>query len=189
MITARTVLANILGKTGYWIFGLLTMWEEKGSMPGTLNWFKVGILGFVASAVVSLTLHAEEPKILCYIVARMPVAEITEVNLKPNPTFGADSISVSARAKVIDSSIEGNYISDAYLSLGNDTTRIQILAKDGKFSDTLETLEGRIYVGNLDPCTTGIYIVVTTSMEEIENTYTELIVSEPDSTVKEDSNE
>lgn len=189
MAKAKGWLANLLSKAGGRIFSVLTRCEENGVMPRATRWLRVGVLGVIASLVVSLSLQAEDSNVLCYVVARLPDADISEVGISPSPTNGADSVKVKATAVVFETGLEDNFISGARFRLGRDTLWLDMEAVDGKFDDTLEVIEGNLYVGHLKPETTWIYINVTTSQDGWESEGFQLIVTESDSTGNKDTQE
>ncbi len=181
MAKTRNLLSRLLGKLGDAIFHFLTMIEEKGVMPRAARWIKISTLGIIASLVATLSLQARDPEVTCYIVARIPDVIITEKSVTPDTTKGADSVKVKAQAKVMYSNIKDNFIKDAWLSWDGDTTRFKVKALDGKMDDTLEVLEGTVYVGNLEPGQYSISMLVQTSQDALEASWFYFEVSEPDS--------
>lgn len=181
MAKAQNFLAGVFSRMGRSIFRALSRWEECSFLPGAARCLKLTLLGFFVTLITSLALDAREPEVTCYIAARLPEVVFTDVSVSPNPTKGADSVTLRASAKVFDTSLKDNYISDAWLLRQKDTTRIPVKAVDGRFSDTLEMLEGHLYVGDLDTGLSWISLVVTTSQGELESYWTEFNVSEPDS--------
>lgn len=178
MARTRRFAADILGRAGNRIFSMLSRWEERGRLAGAARWLKLTLLGFFITLITSLALQAREPEVTCYIVARLPEVMFTDVSVSPNPTAGADSVTVKASAKVFDTTLKDNYISGAWLLRQKDTTRILLKALDGGFSDTLEMLEGRVYVGDLDTGLSWISLVVTTSQGALESYFMEFDVSD-----------
>jgi len=189
MAKTRNWLARLLGKAANSVFHFLSRWEERGVMPGTIRRLKVAVLGVVASLVVSLTLNAQEPVVTCYVVARLPEVEITDISVSPNPTAGADSITVTAKTAVTDISPEGSYISGANVLIEGDTASVSIPleAADGKFNEAKEKVQGRISVEAVEPGTTWVSIVATTSEGATEIKSIWLVVTEEDTENREES--
>lgn len=182
MAKTRNILSKLLGGLGNSIFHFLTLLEEKGVMPRAARWVKVSTLGIIASLVFALSLGAEDPGVMCYIVARIPDVIISEKSVTPDTTKGVDSVKVKAQAKVMYSTtVKDNFIKDAWLSWEGDTTRIKVQALDGKMDDTLEVLEGSIYVGNRPDGRNSISMIVETSAGALESSWFYFVVSEPDS--------
>ncbi len=181
MAKTKTFLSGLLGKAGNSVFRFLSRLEEKGFMPRAARWIKISSIGFIASLVVALSLKAEETQVLCYKVARMPEINIYNAAVSPNPTRGSDSVKISATAKVLGPTIKDNFIKDAWLSWKGDTTRIKVSALDGKMNDTLEILEGRLYVGNLANGPNSASLIVETSQGALESYWVSFEVSQPDS--------
>lgn len=168
MARAKGRIANWLGRLGSGIFSVLTRCEENGIMPRATLWLKVGVLGVIASLVISLSSNAQtlqDAQIkMCYAPAPMPELTITETRVSPSPTNGADSVTVKATARVTYPEFDSNFISAAYLQFYSDTTVIPMTAVDGVFSDTFETFGCRLYVGDFEPGTTWVYLSVNTSL-------------------------
>jgi hypothetical protein len=96
----------------------------------------------------------------------LPQAIISDVSANPDPTNGADTIWIKATAKVFEPDLEDNYIAAAYLTYIDDTMTFPMQAADGRFSDTLEIVEGHLDVSCLEPGTTWVYVNVVTSMQD-----------------------
>lgn len=186
MAKARNKLADFLSRLGSKIFTALTRWEDNGIVPRTSHWLKPGILGFLVVLIGSLTAQPEEYHVMCYDMAVLPNAYVTEISADPNPTAGADSVTVRARATVSEELIEGSYISGANIQIDSDTTFIPMLAADGKFDGTDEKLEGRISVAGLEPGIIWVYVSATTSQGGVETQGVQLVITEPDTTENEE---
>lgn len=189
MAKTRNLLSRVLGRLGDAIFHFLTMLEEKGVMPRGTRWIKLSTLGIITSLVAALSLQARDPEVTCYIVARIPDVIITDKSVTPDTTKGADSVKVKAQAKVMYSNIKDNFIKDAWLSWDGDTTRIKVRALDGKMDDTLEVLEGTVYVGNRPNGQNSISMIVETSVGALESSWFYFVVSEPDSATSDSTGE
>ncbi len=179
MAKTRGFLADFLAKIGGSIFGVLSRFEEALILPRIARWLKLSLLGFFVALVGALSLEAKEDVIMCYKPMPMPAVNISDVLVRPNPTNGADSVKVTATARIPPHDIGTSYIMGAALSLGNDTLQYPMLAIDGRFSDTLETIEGSLYVGGLAPETTWINISINTSQRRFQRESIQLVISEP----------
>lgn len=180
---ALNTLASFLPRLGEKAFRFLTGCEERRLLPGISRWMKVSILGLLVTAIGWLSARSVPyPGPMCYAPPLFWNVVITEDSIFPNPTAGADSVTVRAMAASGSPLAKDAYIKSASLNLANDTNIVQMRALDGAFSDSVETIEGRLYVGGLEPESTWIQLTVTTSNEGIETRWFQLIVSEPDTT-------
>lgn len=182
MAKTRGWLADRLSRMGNRIFRLLSGCEEKGIFPRASNWLKLGVLGLVVSIVGSLS--ATEPiiKVMCYDMVRIPDAYVTELSVKPNPTNGADSVTVRAHAAVSEENPEETIITRAAVQFNNDTLFVSMQAEDGEFDEAEEKLVARVSVEALEPGTTWVNVTAVTSEDGMEAQGIRLIVNEPDST-------
>lgn len=173
-------LAEMLERIGSCVFGFLSRWEERGVMPRTARWLRLGLLGIFVATITALSAQpVEQPT--CYVAVILPEIRISEVTVSPDSTKGADSVTVRARAGIFDARPGGEHINSAWLSFQNDTTRFPMAALDGKMNDTLELFEGSLYVGNLEEGLHWIGVYVTTSTDAIEHYWAKFTVCEPDS--------
>lgn len=190
MSKTRGFIARIFARIGGSIFALLTGLEERGILPGAARWFKLSILGLVVALVSAPLKAADDDIILCYVPIEEPHILISDVSAEPNPTAGVDTVIVKATAMLGPQyKYEGDSaISEAFMQLSGatgdtgingDTLHYPMKALDGKFGDTLETLEARLYVGDREPETTWIYIVVKTNTGNAESAWKQLVISAP----------
>lgn len=186
MARTRNLLADLLGKWGGSLFRFLSNCEERSRFASSARWLKVGVLGVLVSLIATLTIYAREPQIMCYAVAKLPEATISDVSVSPSPTQGTDSVRVRATARVTEPSLENNYISSANLQFYTDTVPIPMLPLDGEFSDTMEIIEAQLYVGNLEPGTTWVWLNIQTSLYGSDYQDIQIVITEPDSTVEEE---
>ncbi len=184
MAKARSSLAAFVSNVGAKLFPLLSRWEEEGVLKGFARFAKIYILGFILGLLGWLSAQETRGYATCYDPVVIEPVIITEAAITPNPTNGADSVTVRATARVYDSKLEGNIISGADARIGGDTVIVPLRAVDGKFSDTLETVEGRLCVTGLGPETTRVYITFYTPQAGINVEGLQLVISEPDSTEK-----
>lgn len=177
----RKFIANSLSKAGSGIFSLLSRWEEKGVLPKTARWVKLTALGALAVAITAFCRKVEtEPRVMCYRAAPVPDVVISDITITPNPTGGADSVTVRGTAKIQEMDIDNNYISAAQLWIGGDTIPYDMQAVDGKFADTLEVLIGSLPVGDLAASTTWVDISITTSLNGLGCQGSPLVVTDND---------
>ncbi len=180
MARTKGFVVRILEVLGGGLFSLLSRFEERGIVPSASRWLKLSLLGFLTAAIGALSAEVETIK-TCYVAMRMPEVKISDVSITPNPTRGADSVKVKVTAKVLDPTLENNYIRNAWLSRQRDTLRIPMKAVDGKLNDTLEVLEAMFYTGDLDTGTHWFFIDVTSSREDEEILWQSYTVTRIDS--------
>jgi len=143
-------------EVGERVFKFLSGCEERNLFPRTSRWLKLALLAPVA-ALISQTI--ENPPHMCYAPAPMPDIAVEEKFVSPNPTEGADSVTVKVKAKITrEGYAEG--ISKAYLQLMTDTTVVPMLPLDGEVGDTIEEFYARLHVGEIEACTTWISLYV-----------------------------
>ncbi|MBN2380651.1 hypothetical protein JXM67_12695 [candidate division WOR-3 bacterium] len=173
---ARKIISNGLGKVGNGIFSFLSRCEDKGILPKLAAALKVWLLGILVTAIASCSKGGIPPLVMCY----EPVAvypEVTELEVSPNPTNGAEKISVKAKATLKDLYVDSTtYITSARCYTDKDTVLMQ--AVDGAFDETSELLEAELPVSGLEPGTTSVQITVDCSWGSIGYDLTDLIVTD-----------
>lgn len=180
MAKTKGVVARFLERVGGGLFSLLSGFEERGIVPAASRRLKLSLLGLLTAAIGALSAETANVK-TCYIAVRMPEVKISDISVSPNPTQGADSVKVRATAKVLDPTIENNYIRNAWLSRQHDTLKIPMNAVDGKLNDTLEVLEAVFYTADLDTGKHWFFIDVTSSSDSEEMLWQSYIVTRADS--------
>jgi hypothetical protein len=186
MAKTRGFLADFFARLGGSVFALLSGLEEKGIFPKASRWTKTFLLGFLVALVGALSLKANDDIILCYVPIPDPAVNVTEIQITPNPTKGADSVKVTATARIPSYDIGSSYIMGASLNLMSDTVLYPMRALDGRFGDTLECIEGTLFVGGLEPETTWIELSLNTSQRRFHYETLMLVISEPDSSEAEE---
>ncbi len=176
----RKRLADFFARIGGRLFGTFSGFEERRILPGAARWLKLTFLGFFVALVSALSLEAKEDVIMCYKPAPPPLIELSKLSVRPNPTRGADSVTVKATAKISDHYSGESTISSARMRMDGDTIYYPMRAIDGKFDAASERIVGRLYVGDLEPETTWIYLEVENSSGQIEIESLELVITEPD---------
>ena len=157
MTRNRYLFFEALRWMGTYLFNFFSRCEERGVLPGASRSIKSWLLGaFIAgmTALGSASTVACCP-VTCYVP---PPSPIQDVEIKPNPTNGADSVTVEAKASLFKPS-KDDYVKSARCfiygnSVQSDT--VAMLPLDGDFDGTYEELRAGLFVGNLD---TGIVMV------------------------------
>ncbi len=181
MAKARGFLSRIFTRAGGSLFRLLSKFEDTGVLPKAARWAKLSLLGLFVTIVSALSLKANDDIIRCYVPVPPPHLTISDVSVRPNPTGGRDTVTVKAEARIVPLYYdEDSIISQAFIEIQGDTLRYPMTALDGKFDDTLEAVEGKIYVGDLEPETTWIFIYARTSSGNAETGSWQLIISAPE---------
>lgn len=171
--------SNTLTRIGNALLGLFARWEERGFMPRAAHWLKLVFLGTVVTAITAFCKKAvQEPMVMCYRVAPVPDVNITEIEITPNPTQGADSVRVKAIASVVEPELDSVFITGARLWLSSDTTPYLMLPGDGEWNDTLEALIIKLDISHLPPGTTWVNIHGETSLRGWGSNGTALVVSD-----------
>ena len=137
--------AKLLTRLGFVLFGFLSMCEEKKLLPKTARWLKLSLLGLGVTLLAACVKKPDidQTRVTCY----EPVAvypQVTELLIKPNPTNGADSVTVTAKAQVVNASGLDQIITSAQCIVEGDTTAMK--AQDGAFDDSYEDLISWIYI-------------------------------------------
>ncbi|MBN2380656.1 hypothetical protein JXM67_12720 [candidate division WOR-3 bacterium] len=191
---ARERLADFLERLGVRLFRFLTRLDDKTVISGLSRFLRYSILGMfviIISLLIPRPLRAEHT---CYV----PVLDefdcdellqrvlITEISVTPNPTQGADSVTVKAHAEVINSNEYDPFVG-AKLRLESDTVDMQ--AVDSIFDEQEENIIGKISVEGLEPGEYWVYASATTSLGYTAANGIPLLVTEPDSTQVSDTTE
>lgn len=177
----RERLADFFARLGGKLFGTLSGLEERRILPEAARWAKFTFLGVFVTLLGALPVEAREDVIMCYKPAPLPPVTISDISVRPSPTKGADSVTVRATASITPLYYEADSkITKAFMHLASDTLFFQMQPADSTFGDTVETLEGRLYVGDLPDETTWVYVEVVTSYDRTAQSSVQLIVSEPD---------
>lgn len=94
---------------------------------------------------------------------------ITSIEVTPNPTDGADSVSVKANTDIVNPP-KGGHIMDAHCYIEGDlllVDTVKMKPSDGKFDEAVEELEARLYVGNLDTGSVRVYVGAVDNFSEM----------------------
>lgn len=137
---------RLLSKTAGSLFGFFSRCEDKGVLPRVAQWLKLSLLGFAVALIAACGRKpAIEPVITCY----EPVAiypRITELEVKPNPTAGAEEVTVMAKVEMVNSDVRKDTIASGMCIFEGDT--VEMAASDGKFDESEEELVARIRVAD-----------------------------------------
>lgn len=193
MAKMRKNLNAILRDAGNLVFNALSRCQDTPFLSRTARFLKVSFLGLVVALIASCGKRARTgpggeggPVTTCYMVGPLNPT-ITEVSATPNPTKGAHIIRIKATAKVLEPKLEDNYISDAWLQTSRDTHQIRMRPVDGRFSDTLEIIDGQIDVKSIrvlpgfGPETILVFVHASTSKGEQSLASLRLLISEKES--------
>jgi len=160
---ARRIIANSLSTFGSSLFSILSRCEEKGLLPGLSRILKTSILGLTVSAIASCC-KIIPPLVTCYKPAVVH-PRISELEISPNPTNGAEKVKISAKATLIDLELDSTaYISSARCTL--DTLSVEMKPVDGAFDEVDEELEVELTLP-LKPCTTLVHVFVESNIETV----------------------
>lgn len=154
MAKTRFYVLEILRKAGIALFGMFCRWEENKILPGFSRWIKVSVLtGFIA-AIGALS---GASMLGCHCYAPIdPWPQIHSSSAAPNPTAGADTVTVEARVEIMEPAKQ--IITKAEAILEGDTTQME--TKDGAFDSREEDLTAKLYVGAKQPGSATIQIDV-----------------------------
>lgn len=186
MAKTRNALSSFITRIGARLLPILSRWEEEEGLKKTARWTKLLVLGLVLTIAGWLRAQPEVPIATCYDMAIIDPVVVTEAAITPNPTKGADTVTVKATAKVYNPGIAGNIITGATVKLASDTLLTPLDAVDGDFSDTLEAVQGRFYIGGLASETTWVDLTFYTSQAGMYTQQLMLVVTDPDSTEEKD---
>ncbi|MBN2380655.1 hypothetical protein JXM67_12715 [candidate division WOR-3 bacterium] len=178
MAKTRSRLASWLSNLGDRLFSLLSGFEERGVFPGAVRYIKLCVLGAVIGAITTLLPQEDYPMDTCYIYVPTPYFEFFDVSVEPNPTEGADTVTIKATLDLLDADYD-EYIAGAACIIAGDT--IELEPVDSVFDGLIEEITGRISVEELEPDTYWVYISAITSMEWWEEHVARLVVSKPGS--------
>lgn len=167
---------KLLTRVGSMLFGFLSRCEERKMLPQVSRWLKFTLLGLGVTLIAAC---AKKPGIdQTFVTCYEPVAvypEITKITVKPNPTAGADSVTVTAKAQVVNPSGLDQIISSAQCIVKGDT--VEMAAQDGKLDDAYEDLISRIYVGDLERGTIEVKVTANSSYGGCDEDSTTLRIS------------
>jgi hypothetical protein len=179
MAQFRSWLAGGLRRLGNRLF---RYFSDRNGARGLNRWLKLTVLGLVLSAVTCAS-AGKKPDAsanikTCYMPIYEPDIMLSDLQVSPNPSAGADSVKVQAKASLVNTS-SNTIISEAYMTASGDTARIAMDAADGKFSTFEEIIEGYIDVSEMEPCTAWVYVVASSADGQIGSGSGSFIISEP----------
>lgn len=178
MAKTRHLFFELLRRSGNALFRFFSRCEERGIMPRAARWIKVSVLSAFIAGISALSAASMLNCIItCYLpIDTAPYIENAEVT--PNPTAGADSVTVKATAEIHEDRDVADtvFISQARSIMKGDTTEMQ--ATDGTFDEKTEEFQARLYVGDLEPGEVGIQIEVFNNIDEIDGKTLDLEITE-----------
>jgi hypothetical protein len=161
----RYKIGSIMGSAGRTLFRFLSSWEDKGVLPKTARWIKLTVLGVLAVGITTFCKKADtEPMVLCYRVAPEPDVKISELTITPNPTDGAEIVSIEATATVVEPELDSNFITDAKLWLAGDSIPHDMRTADGTFDGIEEVIKVNLSLEDIPAGTTWVTIGTSTSL-------------------------
>jgi hypothetical protein len=140
----KKLLPRILRRAGSTLFGFLSGCEENGVLPKVSRWLKLTLTG--AGLLLLASCAKKKPFDDGLVTCYEPVAvypRVSDVLIKPNPTRGADSVTVTAKVHMENANTLDE-IASAKCIIADDT--FEMRAKDGAFDDFDEELVARINV-------------------------------------------
>ncbi|NLI97214.1 hypothetical protein GX441_00960 [bacterium] len=177
MARSRYIFFESLRRMGTSLFNFFSRCEERGVLPRTMRWTKTTFLGAFVTGITALSAASVLNCITCYAPMEYPKPQIASCSIIPNPTAGADSITVEASAHVPNGiSVEEDYVDKVICILNADTTPM-IVTKTDPYG--MKDVEARLYVGNLstgDTCRVNVEAV--TNKGERDNTTLDLYITE-----------
>jgi len=162
MAKARSKLADLLSMWSKGLFDWFARHEEHSALIRRIKLPLLGLfvvlLGWVSTGSICI--------INCYTPLMLDPG-IKDASVSPNPTAGADSIEVKAHAYFEDSRAEPEevYIDSAACYILGDADTVQMTPDDGEFGGpgTPEDLTGKIYVCDMEPKSTYVFIEAWTN--------------------------
>ncbi|MEA3312462.1 MAG: hypothetical protein U9Q76_09635 [candidate division WOR-3 bacterium] len=156
MAKTRHLFFEVLRRSGNALFRFFCRCEERGVMPRTARWIKVSVLSAFIAGISTLGAASMLSYISCCYAPIIPEPYVEGAKITPNPTDGADSVTVEAHAYIESAPEDEFHIARAVCVIEKDTTELE--AEDGKFDSQDENIRGRAYVGGLEPGTTKVYV-------------------------------
>lgn len=147
MARSRFFFFEALRRMGTSLFNFFSRCEERGVMPGAARWVKTTFLGAFVVGISALSAASLVNCITCYAPVD-PYPRIQYVKAEPNPTRGADTVTVTAGAKINEAA--GTTISGAMCFIVYEDT-LEMEPSDGKFDSKEEDFRLRLYVGDREP--------------------------------------
>ena len=157
MAKVRSKFSDILTGWSKSLFNWMSRHEEHSALIRRL---KLPVLGLFV-ALIGLFSTASICIINCYVPLELE-PHISDTSIEPNPTAGADSVEVKTRAYFEDERAENEevLIDSAACFVEGDTALM--FPDDGEWGPygTEESLSAKLYVGDIEPGTTKVYIEV-----------------------------
>ncbi len=160
-----------LRRIGTSLFNFFSRCEECGVLPRASRWVKTTFLGAFVTGITALSAASMINCIPtgCYLPIESP--RIENASVAPNPTAGADTVSVSAKA-IADNGIE---LKKVICILENDTTVMKI--EPGDYTNEY-AVNAKLYIGDLEPDTVTIQITEYDNEDQRADTTIDLEITE-----------
>lgn len=175
MAKTRNWLADLLGRTAQRVFTFISRHEDRSRL---IKWIKLPLLGTILSTIGWLSIGISFGRITCCYAPVITEPYIKDARVTPNPTAGADSVTVNATAIIEDErpDDEEAYIEGARVSIDSLTTDMDAI--DGNFDEKEEELKASVYVGELEPGSTKVYVEVFNNQGEMDDEIIDLEITE-----------
>ncbi|NLI97215.1 hypothetical protein GX441_00965 [bacterium] len=160
MARTRYIFFESLRRIGTSLFDFFSRCEERGVLPRAARWIKMSALSAIVAGLG--TVSAASLLSCCYLPGT-PLPRIENASVTPNPTEGADTVKISARATIHYSS-QDIIVAKAVFVFQDDTTDMQ--AVDGNFDSQDEEIEAKLYVGDQGSDTVKINISAANNDDE-----------------------
>ena len=167
---SRKKLVDSLSKLGNRVFYFLARCEDKGVFSRSFRFLRFSLTGVLVVFIGYLTAQTSQARrINCYVPVYddfdcdelLERVRIPEITVTPNPTQGADSVTVKAHVELLNSNEFDPFV-NARLWLEADT--VEMRAVDSIFDEQEEDIVGEISVEGLEPGEYWIYASATTSL-------------------------
>lgn len=178
MAKTRHFFFELLRRAGNTLFRFFSRCEERGIFPKTARWLKVSLVSAFIAGISTLGAASMLSYISCCYAPIISEPYIENAKVTPNPTNGADSVTIEAHAYIENAPGDEYHIAKAISVIKDDTTELE--AEDGKFDSQDENIRGRAYVGGLEPGTTKIQITAFNNKDEWGETQVDLEVTAPE---------
>ncbi|NLI97213.1 hypothetical protein GX441_00955 [bacterium] len=179
MAQAKYIIFETLRKAGFSLFDFYSRCEERGILPKLARWMK---LSFLSALVSGLGLFgAAGSTACCPVTCYEPVPPpIHNIEITPNPTGGADSVIVKARATLIPAS-KDNYVKSAECFItGKDASSdvIQMQPADSSFDGSYEEISAKLDITDIDTGSAKVHVRISTNKNKIIEDSTDIRITE-----------
>ncbi len=179
MAQARHIVFEILRKAGFALFDFYSRCEERRVLPKLARWMK---LSFLSALVSGLGLSgAAGSTACCPVTCYEPVPPpIHNIEVLPDPTAGADSVMVKARANIIPGS-KDNYVKSAQCFItgkGANSDTVEMLAADSAFDGSYEEISAKLSIRGIDTANAKVHVRISTSKNKVIEDSSDIEITE-----------